>query len=309
MVLPWLLRNYFIFGNPVFPLLPGILGGTEWSVEQARGLHQEVMGPTLLELPLRRMLVAPINALLMFPSNGLLGIAMLIGGLIAAVRMSTSRLRTYALLGLGGTIIWGLIHPTPGVQLLRFNSASIILLMACTGAVLGSKGFKRWEGIYIATALALGSAVIAILGLTGLVPVLPALSDSNARAQLWQANVPSWRVMDFANKELDPSRHKVLFIGETRAVWMKIPFIAPSALNGAQLVELFSPDTEPAEWTQRLHRQGVTHILICSSEWQRLADGYGYFRLSDEHLRRFYLWIHTLTPVFDDHRGNVLLSV
>src|SRR4029077_2698384 len=58
MVLPWLLRNYFIFGNPVFPLLPGLLSSTEWSVEQARGLHQEVMGPTLTELPLRQIVVA-----------------------------------------------------------------------------------------------------------------------------------------------------------------------------------------------------------------------------------------------------------
>jgi hypothetical protein len=206
-------------------------------------------------------------------------------------------------------IIWGLIHPSPGVQLLRFNAASIILLLACTGALLGSDRFKRWKGIYIATILALGSAVIAIIGLTSLVPVLPALSSSDARAQLWQTNVPSWRVMDFANNRLDPARHKVLFIGETRAVWLKTPFIAPSALNGAQLLELFSPNADPAAWAERLHRLGVTHILICSSEWQRLADGYGYFRLSDEHLSRFYQWLHTLPLVFDDHHGNVLLSV
>jgi 4-amino-4-deoxy-L-arabinose transferase-like glycosyltransferase len=311
MVLPWLLRNYFIFGNPVFPLLPGLLGGTEWSVEQARGLHQEVMGPTLTELPLRQIMVAPINALLMFPSNGLLGIAMLIGGLMAVFWWNGGGkpLFTYAMLGLGGVIIWGLIHPSPGVQLLRFNAASIILLLACTGAVLGSDRLNPWKGIYLATILALGSAVIAIIDLTSLVPVLPSLSSSNARAQIWQANVPSWRVMGFANDRLDPARHKVLFIGETRAVWLKTPFIAPSALNGAQLLDLFSPNIDPASWAERLRHMGVTHILICNSEWQRLADGYGYFRLSDEHLSRFYQWLHTLPLVFDDHHGNVLLSV
>jgi hypothetical protein len=34
-----------------------------------------------------------------------------------------------------------------------------------------------------------------------------------------------------------------------------------------------------------------------------------YFRLSDQHLSRFYQWLHTLPLVFDDHRRNVLLSV
>jgi hypothetical protein len=311
MVLPWLLRNYYIFGNPVFPLLPGLLGGAEWSVEQAKGLHQEVMGPTLIELPPRQIPLAPINALLMFPSNGLLGIVIFIGGLIVAFWPGASgkALGVYATLGLGGVIIWGLIHPSPRVQLLRFNAASVIFLLACTGALLGSERFNRWKGTHIATILALGSVLIAIIGLSSLVRVLPVLSTSNARGQLWQANVPSWRVMEFANNSLDPVRHKVLFIGETRAVWLKTPFIAPSALNGAQLLELFSPNADPAAWTERLHRLGVTHILICSSEWQRLADGYGYFRLSDEHLSRFYQWLHTLPLVFDDHHGNVLLSV
>ena len=309
MVFPWLLRNYSIFGNPVFPLLPGLLGGTEWSVAQGQGLHQEVMGPTLAELPLRQMVFAPINALLMFPSNGLLGIPILIGGLLIAFFLRDKAVRAYAILGLGGVIIWGLIHPTPGVQLLRFNAASIIFLLACTGAVLGSEAARRWKGVYVAAVLALGSIAIALIGLNSLVPVVAALSDSTARSRLSQANVPSSRVMEFANERLDPTRDKVLFIGETRAVWLKAPFIAPSNLNGPQLTELFSPDTAPSVWAERLHRLGITHILICSSEWQRLADGYGYFRLSDEHLSRFYQWLHTLPLVFDDHSGNVLLSV
>jgi hypothetical protein len=54
---------------------------------------------------------------------------------------------------------------------------------------------------------------------------------------------------------------------------------------------------------------GITHILICSAEWQRLADGYGYFRLGDRDLNRLLSYLHSLPLAFDDGSGNVLLSV
>src|SRR5437867_2488280 len=47
---PWLVRNYSNFGNPVFPLLHGQLGGAEWSSDQAAQLHNASMGPSLLKL-------------------------------------------------------------------------------------------------------------------------------------------------------------------------------------------------------------------------------------------------------------------
>jgi hypothetical protein len=53
----------------------------------------------------------------------------------------------------------------------------------------------------------------------------------------------------------------------------------------------------------------VTHVLVCSSEWQRLADSTGYFRLPDDHLRRLLAWFRTLHVIFDDHHGNVVLAL
>ena len=145
--------------------------------------------------------------------------------------------------------------------------------------------------------------------LHGIVPVSQTLISSTFRTEFWQTNVPSWRVLEFANARLDPAREKILFIGETRAVWSRIPFLAASSFNGPQLEDVFSSNSEAKTWVRQLHELGVTHILICSSEWQRLADAYGYFRLADEHLGRFYGWIHTLPVSFDDHRGNVLLAL
>jgi hypothetical protein len=309
MVLPWLLRNYFIFGNPVFPVLQNILGGSEWSVEQGVRLNQEVMGRPLSALSLHQIALAPLQAVLIFPGNGLFGIPILAGSLAAVFWRGYKPVRVCAILGLGGLVIWGLLRPQPGVQLLRFNAASILFLLSCTGAVLGNDAEGRPRSFALGAVLAFGSLAIATITVPRLVPVWPVLSSSTARLQFWQANVPSWKALEFANTRLDARHDKVLFIGETRALWLRIPFVAPSAYNGAQLVSLFSANGSADTWRKTLHDLGITHILICSSEWQRLADGYGYFRLGDRDLNRFLGWLHSLPLVFDDGSGNVLLSV
>ena len=309
MTLPWLMRNYWALGNPIFPFMQGAAGGAEWSVEQAVHLQSEVMGPSLAALAVSQILMAPFNALLIFPGNGLFGMTLLMGALMAVYSTRSNVLRLYAVLGIGGLVIWGLIHPQPRVEVIRFNSGSLILLLACTGALLTRDRVQEAGGMRVALTLALGSAIIAIISLNGIVPVVPTLVSAKRRTEIQHANVPSWQALDFANEKLDSARHKILFIGEARAVWLRIPFIAPSGFNGRQLVDLFAANVGADVWTQRLHRLGVTHILVCSSEWQRLADTAGYFQLPDDQLKLFLSWLHTLPVLFDDHRGNVVLSL
>ena len=309
VTMPWLLRNYVAFGNPIFPFMTGASAGAEWSVEQAVHMQSEVMGAPLSALPASQMLLAPINALLIFPGNGLFGLALLLGALMAVFSTRSDVLRRYAVLGLGGLVMWGLIHPEARVEVIRFNSGSLILLLACTGALLVRDRAQETGGLRVALTLAVGSAIIAIVSLNSVIPAFSTLVSAKRRTETRQANIPSWQALDFANEKLDPARHKILLIGEARAVWLRIPFIAPSGFNGRQLTDLFAANVGSDVWIQRLHQLGVTHILICSSEWQRLADSAGYFRLSDDHLKLFSSWLHTLPVLFDDHRGNVVLSL
>jgi hypothetical protein len=309
VTMPWLLRNYVAFGNPIFPFMTGASAGAEWSVDQAVHLQSEVMGAPLTGLPASQMLLAPINALLIFPGNGLFGLTLLLGALMAIFSTRSDALRRYAILGLGGLVMWGLIHPEARVEVIRFNSGSLILLLACTGALLVRDREQEASGLRVALTLAVGSAIIAIVSVNSVIPAFSTLVSAERRTEIRQANIPSWQAFDFANEKLDPARHKILLIGEARAVWLRIPFIAPSGFNGRQLTDLFAENVGSDVWTQRLRQLGVTHILICSSEWQRLADAAGYFRLSDDHLKLFSRWLHTLPVLFDDHRGNVVLSL
>ena len=304
MVAPWLIRNFLNFGNPVYPLLHGTLGGSEWSAAQAARFQYEVMGPSLLEVSLLQKVMAPVSALLMTPNNGLFGPVVLLGSLVALWTGSRA-LRVYAVLGIAGLVVWGLMHPTPGVNLLRFNAAGVVLMLACTGTILGSDRLREWKAAHVGIGIALSSLIIGMAALQSIVPVWQTLIDANSRALFWQANVPSWQAFEFANAKLDSSRDKILLIGESRAVWLKVPFIAPGAFNGPQLDEVFKPNAQPAVWVARLRELGITHLLISFPEWERFQNGYAYFRPPDQ----FTPWLQTLPVLFDDRRGAVVLRI
>jgi hypothetical protein len=138
--------------------------------------------------------------------------------------------------------------------------------------------------------------------LTAVQSILPGwqtLTNSSARTLLWRANVPSWEAFEFANARLDPSRDRILLIGESRSLWLEIPFITPTAFSGPQLEQVFAPVARPEKWVQRLHEMRITHLLISFPEWERFQKGYNYFKPTDA----FNSWLRRLPLVFDDKRG------
>jgi hypothetical protein len=115
--------------------------------------------------------------------------------------------------------------------------------------------------------------------------------------------------MDFINERFDPHRDKVLLIGETKAFWLNVPYIAPSVYNGRQLERIFGGDAEPEEWTQELSRLGLTLLLVSHSEIDRCHRQYGYLNLSSAQMEKLNRWLEGLPKYFDDKRGNVVLGL
>jgi hypothetical protein len=226
-------------------------------------------------------------------------------GTLLAICTNYRDVRVLAIVGIGSLMIWGFMHPTPGVELLRYNSAGLVLMLSCTGAILGSDRMREWKGIHIGVFLAAGSLVMGLTALQSILPVWQTLTDSNARTLFRRANVPSWEAFEFANAKLDASHDKILLVGESRGLWLEIPFIGPTAFNGPQLDHVFEPGVSPEKWTRRLHQMGITHLLISFPEWQRFQKGYNYFKPPIE----FDGWLRSLPLLFDDTRGTILVSV
>jgi hypothetical protein len=299
-----LIRNYLHFGNPVYPLLHNWLGGSEWSAVQNSRFQLDIMGRPWSDLTTLQKVMSPVMGLFMTPNNGLFGIVLLLGTLLA-ISTNYRGIRVLAIVGIGSLLIWGFMHPMPGVELLRYNSAGLVLMLSCTGAILGSDRMRELKGVHIGVFLAGGSLIIGLTALQSILPVWQTLTDSNSRTLFWRANVPSWEAFEFANAKLDGSHDKILLIGESRGVWLEIPFIAPTAFNGPQLDQVFASDVSPQKWTRRLRAIGITHLLISFPEWQRFQKGYNYFTPPTE----FDVWLRSLPLLFDDKRGTILVSL
>jgi hypothetical protein len=133
--------------------------------------------------------------------------------------------------------------------------------------------------------------------------------DPQARQTLQQLNVPSWAAFDYANEHLDPIHDKVLVLGETRGMWLHIPYLAPSAFNGPQLDTIFGGNSGPEMWRHELAELGVTHLLISYPEFQRLHAKYNYVNLPPAGVDSFNRWVQSLPLVFQDRRGTALLAL
>jgi Dolichyl-phosphate-mannose-protein mannosyltransferase len=306
---PWLVRNYVHLGNPVFPLMPSIWGlGGEWSPPQADQLGADLFGSSITTLPLASKLLGPFRLLTDLSRNGIFATVLLLVGLIG-LAVAKPSIRMTATLGAGGLLLWGVIRPTGGMPLIRFNALSIVCLLAASGAVLGSGWVFKRAGTWIALGLALCSVLYGVYRVQGVIPAAQSLVNRHARETLVRANVPSWEAFTYVNKNLDAAHSKIMLIGETRGFWLKIPAIVPSAFNGPQLAELFAGDSGPTEWDAELTRRGVTHLLVNSSEIERLHKKNAYFSLSRQQTEKVNRWISSLPAVYSDPSGNAVLAL
>jgi hypothetical protein len=307
-VCPWLIRNYAHMGSPVYPLMQGTWKAIEWSPVQDSQFRAETLGPQLSDISVEQKLLAPVMLLFGHPSNILFGSVLLLGSL-AALAFRNRELRFASIIGLTGLVVWGLIRPTAGVALLRYNAVSIVFLLAATGAVLGSARFFSKAVPTIAAMLAAASVVYAMIQLQRTIPVVQTLMDPMVRQGLQEANVPSWAAFDYANEHLDPVHDRILVLGETRAMWLHIPYFAPSAFNGPQLDAIFGGNSGPEMWQQKLAALGVTHLLISYPEFQRLHVKYGYLNLPPAGMYSFNSWGQNLPLMFEDGRGTALFAL
>jgi hypothetical protein len=309
MVAPWLVRNYEQVGNPVFPLMQSVWpNNSEWSAEQNEMWNTGVFGPAFSQLSLTQKALTPIALLLIQPANGLFGMALLFGALLSFA-IPERPVRFAGFLGLTGMVMWSLIRPGAGTALVRYNALSLVFLLAATGAVLGSTWIRPNAGTLTALALSLGSLLLGIVHVQSVTPAVQSLVNPLARDAVHRFNVPSWEAFEYINKNLDAQRDKVLLVGETRAFWLDVPYVAPSAYNGPQLNRMFGGGAQAEDWTKTLSQMGLTHLLVSNSEIDRWHDQYKYMNLTDDEWARMNRWMHTLKKVFDDDHGTVVLSL
>lgn len=271
---PWLLRNLYDTGNPVYPLAASIFPSNDWN--------------PLLDARWKSAHSAPEHSLLLIPRH-LLDAALrntwtsslLFGLSIPAALLLPKRSREYRCIlvftGWGLFVWWAFTH-----RIDRFW-IPVIPLLSISGAglwLLSNRGLWRGLLISICAASTLWNLLFWRLPLVGF---NAGLMDLEAATQLVTRS-------DIArlNEQL-PEDAKVLLVGEAEVFDAEFSLVYNTVFDDSLFEQLAAiPDGQPpgsrkrlrpaAEFLQNCRREQITHVLVNWSEIlrYRLPGSYGY---------------------------------
>ncbi len=262
----WWIRNAVETGNPIFPLLWRVLGGSGWSLrddERYQALVREGLQGGTLQTALTRLVVPPDGAgwwlLLALPLA------------VAAVLRRGETGATPRMVGLASAL--GLSGWVATAQTTRFALPLIALVAALAAAGLGSLGRRpallAVGGLSLGVAHGLLTLAAFLAGTLG----LDRLLTGSLSGEAWRASVtvddpmPAYR----ACARVLPDGARVLVVGEGRPWGCPRPHLVSSPYDHQLMQEIVEASSDPAGVARRVRERGFTHLLIRWSELERLG--------------------------------------
>jgi hypothetical protein len=280
---PWVVRNVLWTGNPSYPLLYSVFGGSNWDAAkdakwtQAHAPHAATgsdFGSKMHEIFFSWQL-ASVLLILFIPF-------VVLGGRrhARAALLLTAYGALYVLLWFFFT------H-----RIERFIAPLMPLLAVLSGAgVWCIQGIlpRAVHVIFVLLLLFEPSRLVCYLNFAesvgtgrGIMSEEQFFADPN-RTDFREA----YLAMKFINDKL-PDDAKVLFIGEARTFYCEKRFSAPTVFDDQPIEQAVAGAKSPAEVYRALKKQGFTHVLINADELIRLQDptkAYGHVYQGKRHL-------------------------
>ncbi len=266
---PWLVKSAWWTGNPVYPALYGVLGGSGWSARLAEQLAawQSSIG----------MGREPLDYLLLIPR------VLLNGG--QGYEHFDGRLGAFWLVLLPATLIAG--WRLPAVRRALFVVALCFVFWSLT-----SQQSRLLVPLLPLAALAAGLALADLLGklrnarmrqagwaLLGCsVALLAVVDQQKVLRGGWQTSKILLReegervlasVIDPVWLHIDelPEQSRLLMIDYNRAFFCERDYIADSFFEASQLVDWLQDIDGPKALNQHLAAEGITHLLLRKANW------------------------------------------
>jgi hypothetical protein len=305
MIAPWLVKNWYLTANPVYPLLYQWFPNPHWNVEQATvfaARHSPTFGWeaigkffTLLwdfsfvEARTVPLLLMTVPLLLVVPRAersakraGALFVGAYAGWFFFTFRPWRFLFPAFGLAAVAGAYAIQKLGHGPAIQKTVRASVGIVVALSLAALALGNlvdvEKIDRVPPQVNFAQYALGQftrdAFVSRIGQGALEPVI------------WM------------NEHL-PQNAKVLYIGEARVYYAKHPALWSTALDQHPLTAMSNEATSGGELVARLRTQGVTNVYVNYSELARLRNGYHYmadanWSLIDDLLQRHAQEIHKL---------------
>lgn len=260
---PWLIKSLWTTGNPFYPLLYGVFGGTDWSHQLASQLAawQQSIGMgrdpiDYLLLPLR-VIVSGGTGYERF--DGELGVFWLVL-LPVALWVARCSMEVRRLLAVAATffVLWAFTS-----QQLRLLIPIVPLCaMACGLAlaeIFASPAQSRrriWRPALLVVAL----LMLAVNYRTTL------MSGWNAARRMvaTPASVVAQSAVPpiFSQVDALPEDSKLLFLNTNQGFFCQRPYLADSFFEASQINHWLTPFVEPTEMHHALRQREISHVLL-----------------------------------------------
>lgn len=307
LFMPWLLKNAWFAGNPVFPFFYRLFPGTVWQGESAQAYFQVLVEYGHGGAPLQALLKLPLLLL----SN-----SQRFGGGMDALGTTGWELSFWALplavmAGRGNRFLRGLLVYL-GLHLafwfgtrvvLRFLIPVAPILCLCAAAGLHAAwgrlgGFGRFLLGGGVAALTL-THLLLFAFIHGVFGTLAAAAGLEDRGTFLDKRLDYYACARWASERLEENA-KVLLVGEQRAYYLDRPHAATTVNAPNRFVEWADKAGSPAALSAKLKQEGFTHLLLVPAEFARLTPSLKLTDRAQENLGSL-----DLTPALKTQRCGV----
>jgi len=290
---PWLIKNIYFVGDPVFPFLYDRfpLRGVEWVASSAQR-YFEIMteyghsrGSFLKDLVQFPYLAATGSTRFGGGADvlGDLGWAPL--AFLAPVAVAWAWRKRYLRWMLLYCVVHWFVWFQTGV-VLRFLVVLVPML-----SLLAAYGLHQlWQALggFGRTCLAAGAGLLLWTNLAlflyvhTLVDSVPVLVGVKTRTQFLSEKLDYFPCAAYARERLGPN-DKILLFGEQRGYYVEQPHVATTVMAPNRFVRMANAAADPADLAGRLKTEGgFRYALVAPREAQRLDEGYGVFHFTEK---------------------------
>lgn len=304
LLLPWLLKNWFETGNPVYPFLSKIFGGLTMEPYRYQHLRGENTGLTPQNIFGWARLLWDLSiqerSSLSFQGPMALACApFLILGFLRERSRWLKLISVYSLLFL----VIGLFMTRLTRYLLPGGAVAACLLAFGLEAVFrDSSWIRRWGGLFIFSLCYLYQMSWAYILIGSSIQPQNVLLGRESRfdfSNRYHSGMnpnPSTQMYQYIEKNFSKGQ-KVLLVGEEKGYPINVRHTYSGVYDRGPLVWIGETSRNPEEVAAKLTAEGLTHLMVNYQEVRRLG-GYGIFNWTPQAFGIFCaFWERYLLPV------------
>ena len=275
-ILPWLVRNFSVTGNPVYPYATRVFSsGRRMEPERSEFFRsqqsaQVVKSPAdVLRLPLLLARGMESENFIGPALLALLPVAVLFAPPLVAFRI-------YAWLALPAFLFWAPLSSVMRYLLAAWGLVFALIMMGAWRAEEKRRGFRAAVLLVLFGAGFYSLNASVSMWKKAFDPVEVLAGRERAWEFLERRLVSPYASFAAAADALMPERGKVMMVGDARGLYWPRSFIAHSAYDTEAFEEIIRSSRTAREAVKRLRQTGASHIFVNDAETARMKFAHGY---------------------------------